>query len=71
MTDPEEKNLTDVPDEDIILTTDESRIIGNLRTYAKLYPHSELAVLIKVHDGQIKHGTLCLGAAPRTSTIRL
>jgi hypothetical protein len=51
-----------------ILTADEKRIITNLRRYAEMYPHSELAVLFAVHNGQLKHGTLCLGS---NTTIRI
>lgn len=63
-----ENNLTSEEDEGIILTDDETRIITNLRRYAEMYPHSELAVLFQVHDGELKHGTLCLG---KNTTIRL
>lgn len=66
-----ENNLTSEEIEGIILTEDETRIITNLRRYAEMYPHSELAVLFQVHDGKLKYGTLCLGLTPNTSTIRL
>lgn len=60
MTDAEEKNLTPEETGGIILTEDEGRIVTNLRRYAEMYPHSELAVKFQVHNGQIKHGTLRL-----------
>lgn len=63
-----EKNLTSEEDSSIILTEDETRIITNLRRYAEMYPHSELAVLFTVHNAKLKHGTLCLG---KNTTIRL
>lgn len=63
-----EKNLTPEETGGIILTEDETRIITNLRRYAEMYPHSELAVLFQVHNGELKHGTLCLG---KNTTIRL
>jgi len=71
MSDGEENNLTEAETEGIILSDDETRIITNLRRYAGMYPHSELAVLFQVHNAELKYGTLCLGVAPHTSTIRL
>jgi len=65
------KDLTKLDSVDTKLSYDEARIIQNLRKYAQIYPHSELAVLLKVHDGKLKHGTLCMGIAPHCSTIRL
>ncbi|NVL90736.1 MAG: hypothetical protein HWN69_07055 [Desulfobacterales bacterium] len=64
----EKKPLTCKDDSDIMPTTDEKRIIKNMRRYAKMYPHSQLAVLFQVHDGELKHGTLCLGS---NTTIRI
>lgn len=63
-----ENNLTPEEAGGIILTEDETRIITNLRRYAEMYPHSELAVLFQVHNAELKHGTLCLG---KNTTIRL
>jgi len=51
-----------------ILTADEKRIITNLRRYAKMYPNSQLAILFQVHNGELKHCTLCLGS---NTTIRI
>ncbi len=71
MPDPEGNNLTPERVASIILTEDETRFITNLRIQAKRNPYAKLAVLIQVHDGEVQYGTLCLGAAPDTSTIRL
>jgi len=71
MTGEPENNLTPEETGRIIPTDDEARFITNLRIQAKRNPHAKLAVLIQVHDGAIHYGTLCLGAAPDTSTIRL
>lgn len=71
MSDPEENNLTEEETGGIILSEDETRIVTNLRRYAEMYPHSELAVLFQVHNAELKYGTLCLGVAPNASTIRL
>ena len=68
MAEEAENNLTPGENSDIIPTEDEKRILTNLRRYAKMYPHSELAVLFKVHDGLIQYGTLCLGVG---SNMRL
>jgi len=69
--DEAEKNLTPEETGGIILTDDETRFITNLRIQAKRNPYAKLAVIIQVHDGEVQYGTLCLGAAPDTSTIRL
>lgn len=71
MSNPEKKDLTKQKMVDTKLYDDEARIIKNLRKYAQMYPHSELAVLLKVHDGKLKYGTLCMGIKPHCSTIRL
>ena len=47
--------------EQVILSSNEKRIFTNLRRYAKMYPYSDLAVLFKIHDGELKHALLCLG----------
>ena len=66
-----EKNLTSEETEGIILSDNEKRILTNLRVQAERNPHAKLAVLFTVHDGELQYGTLCLGAAPDISTIRL
>lgn len=71
MANGEENNLTPEETGGIILTDDEARFIRNLRIQAKRNPYAKLAVIIQVHDGAVQYGTLCLGAAPDTSTIRL
>lgn len=71
MGDSEKKTLTKQNMVDTKLYDDEARIIKNLRRYAQMYPHSELAIILKVHDGKLKYGTLCMGIAPHCSAIRL
>lgn len=71
MADEAENNLTPEETGDIIPTDNERRFLANLRVQAKRNPHALLAVLIQIHDGEVHHGTLCLGAAPNCSTIRL
>lgn len=61
MSGPEENNLTEDGDFDIMPTANEKRILTNLRRYAKMYPFSDLAVLFSVHNGELKNGLLCLG----------
>lgn len=68
MSNGEENNLTSGDDSDIMLTEDEKRIIRNLRRYAKMYPFSDLAVLLTVHNGEMVRGTLCLG---KNTTIKI
>ena len=71
MADEAEKNLTEDKSSSMIVTDNEKRILTNLRIQAERNPHALLAVLFQVHDGKVHHGTLCLGAAPNCSTIRL
>lgn len=61
MANGKENDLTSEAKSSIILTSDETRIITNLRRYAKMYPFADLAILLKVHNGLIKDGLLCLG----------
>lgn len=61
MVEPSENNLTSEGDSDIMLSSDEKRIVTNLRRYAKMYPFSDLAVLFTVHNGELKNALLCLG----------
>lgn len=61
LTSNDENNLTPIEDSGIMLTQDEKRILTNLRRYAKMYPFSDIAVLLTVHKGELTKGTLCLG----------
>lgn len=66
-----ENNLTENGSSSMIVSDNEKRILTNLRVQAERNPHAQLAVLFQVHDGKLHYGTLCLGVAPNTSTIRL
>ena len=66
----EKNNLTSEDESDIIPTSNEKRILTNLRRYAKMYPFSDLAVLFTVHDGDLKNALLCLGKGAN-SNIKL
>jgi hypothetical protein len=63
-------NLPSNADYDIMLTTNERRILTNIRRWAKTIDNGDIACLITIRDGQIAKGILCLGKGPE-SNIRL
>jgi hypothetical protein len=54
----DKKDLTLGADFDIILTSDEKRIVYNLREHAKIIGHGQFAAIFKVHHNAIKDGTI-------------